>query len=295
MKPLVSVICLCFNHEAFVEEAILSVINQSYDQIEIIVIDDASSDGSVEKIDRLKQEHQNLRILVHTTNVGNCRSFNEGLSQAKGKYIIDFATDDVMLPERIERQVAFFEKCEDPIGVIYSNSDYINESGNRINTHFSTKNKKPEGDVFIDLLERYHIEPSSMMVKKDVHLALGGYDANLSFEDFDFWIRSARLYQYAYQDEVLTKRRRHEGSLSTKFSNSGNNPLTISILKTCDKAIKMIKTEAEKKALVNRVRYELRFAYRTKQMIAVGSFYAMLKQLKKADWFSFWVYKMSSY
>src|SRR5690554_6116465 len=104
MQPLVSVICLCHNHERFLEEAIDSVLDQTYPNIEIIVVDDASTDGSKALLKDICVKN-NLPFIDIAENIGNCAAFNKGFSVAKGKYVIDFAMDDVMMPERIEKQV----------------------------------------------------------------------------------------------------------------------------------------------------------------------------------------------
>src|SRR5690554_150156 len=103
MQPLVSVICLCYNHEPFVEEAMLSVLKQSYSNIGIIVIDDASTDGSKAILKEISDGYK-LPFLNLEKNIGNCAAFNTAWSMTRGKYIIDFATDDVMLPHRVEKQ-----------------------------------------------------------------------------------------------------------------------------------------------------------------------------------------------
>ena len=109
-KPLVSVICLCYNHARFVREAVESVLNQSYKNIQVIIADDASTDNSIEEIHSLKATYAPVELLLFSKNLGNCKAFNEALKLAKGEFVIDFATDDVMMSDRIEKQVAFFER-----------------------------------------------------------------------------------------------------------------------------------------------------------------------------------------
>ncbi len=115
-KPLVSVICLCYNHRRFVREAVESVLNQSYKNIQVIVADDASTDNSVEEIQSLKAPYPSIELLLLPKNLGNCKAFNEALKLAKGEFVIDFATDDVMMPDRIEKQVAFFGRLTPTVG-----------------------------------------------------------------------------------------------------------------------------------------------------------------------------------
>src|SRR6187455_35784 len=101
--PLVSVICLCYNQASFVREAVLSVIHQTYRDIELIIIDDASTDNSVEVISDVLKSHPSIKFIPLKKNVGNCKAFNMGYRLSRGQYLIDLAADDVLLPARIER------------------------------------------------------------------------------------------------------------------------------------------------------------------------------------------------
>lgn len=194
--PLVSVICLCYNHARFVREAVVSVVGQTYKNLQVIVADDNSNDGSVSEIQKLKAEYPFLEILLLTHNVGNCKAFNSAFKLAKGKFIIDFATDDVMMPDRIEKQVLYFEQSDQHVGVVFTDATYIDEAGKFIRNHFPYLLKKklithiPQGDVYRDVLSTYFIPGPTMMVRREVLDFLGGYDEELTYEDFDFWVRS---------------------------------------------------------------------------------------------------------
>lgn len=284
MQPLVSVICLCYNHEPFVEEALLSVLNQTYSNIEIIVVDDASSDGSKSILEVIARQH-NLPFINLQANIGNCAAFNKGWALARGKYIIDFATDDAMLPNRIEKQVSFFESLPDEFGVIYSNARYVNAQGNLLHNHFGTENalmefhSRFEGDVYAAVLKTFFIPPPTMMIKNVVLKALNGYDESLAYEDFDFWVRSSRTYKYGYQDETLTKIRKSSASLSTRLYKIGDQQL-MSTYKVCLKAARLNRNRQEKEALTCRLRYEARHAVLTGNYKEASLFFTLLKQNK---------------
>ena len=163
MSPLVSVICLCYNHEQFVREALESVIRQTYSNVQIIVVDDFSSDESRIIIERFTQQNSNIIYLPLPKNVGNCAAFNRGLELAKGEFVIDFSTDDVLLPDRIEKQVSHFLKLDSSFGVVFTDAEYIDSSGRKLRTHFDHLFKKrliqkiPEGWIFRDVLKTYFI------------------------------------------------------------------------------------------------------------------------------------------
>lgn len=139
--PLVSVICLCYNHEQFVQEALESVFSQTYPHIEIIVVDDASTDTSVAVISEVLAKHQGHSIKTRflSENQGNCKAFNEGFALAQGKYVIDFATDDVLIPDRIGKQVQYFESLPDSFGVVFTEAAYIDSKGQHLYYHFKDR------------------------------------------------------------------------------------------------------------------------------------------------------------
>lgn len=142
MNPLVTVICLCHNHRRFLRQSIESVLNQTYKNLQIILVDDASADGSQEELKEIAKENPNVEMVLLPQNLGNCKAFNVGWRKAKGDFIIDFATDDVMLPMHIEKAVDHFQKLDDNYGVVFSDATFIDENGNFIRNHFEHLKKR---------------------------------------------------------------------------------------------------------------------------------------------------------
>jgi len=131
-SPLVSVVCLCYNHQRFVGEAIGSILGQTYPNIQTIIIDDASTDASITEIQRILEPHPGIEFIPLKENHGNCRAFNLGLAKSKGAYIIDLSADDVMYLERVTEQVRFFEQLDQSYGVIFSDAEYIGPNGHKL-------------------------------------------------------------------------------------------------------------------------------------------------------------------
>ncbi|MDX5482914.1 MAG: glycosyltransferase [Hymenobacteraceae bacterium] len=266
--PLVSVICLCYNHARFIAEALDSVLAQTYPNLEIIIVDDCSTDHSVEIIEQYLRKYPQLTFISTGSNQGNTRAFNMGWQASRGQYIIDFATDDVLMPNRVEKQVQAFVHLDESYGVVYSDAEYIDDDSNHIGFHCKRNNDgevvsfAPSGDIFKDLLGRYFICPPTMMMKRIVLNELGGYDESLAYEDFDFWVRSSRNYKYFFLADVTTKRRVHAHSLSQQWYKPGSL-LVASTVKVCEKAARLIRTPEEKQALTKRLRYEARHSYLT--------------------------------
>jgi glycosyltransferase involved in cell wall biosynthesis len=253
-NPLVTVIALCYNHERFVLEALQSVVNQTYSNIELIIVDDFSIDNSVKNIFKFLGNNSSTKTFLNKTNLGNCRSFNQAFKIAQGKYIIDFSTDDVMLPERVAEQVAKFEDCSDKTGVIYSEGIYIDENSEVLKGGKTLGDSiNPEGDVYKNFLKGTFLMPCTMMVRKTVLDQLYGYDEALAYEDLDFWIRSSRTWEYAYVPKILSYQRIVKGSHSANFYKK-HNLLIPSLVKVCKKALALNKTEEENRALLIRMR-----------------------------------------
>ncbi len=265
-QPLISIICLCYNHEDYVIEALDSVLMQDYSNIQLIVIDDYSQDNSVNRIKTYLESKPKVIFIPNKRNIGNCRSFNKAFTFAQGKYVIDLAADDVLVKGMLKKQVAFFEQQKDNVGVLFANAQYITEQGESIKLHHKINEKSksisppPQGEIYLDLVKSYFICPPTMMMKTDVLEALGGYDPMLAYEDFDFWIRSSRDYHYAYIDEAVVKKRVVKGSLSSK---AHQRKMQKSTFEVCKKIYKLNKTKREHQALLWRLLYEAKPALKT--------------------------------
>jgi glycosyltransferase involved in cell wall biosynthesis len=278
-RPLVSVVCLCYNQQDFVIEAIQSVIHQTYSPIEIIVVDDASSDNSARIINEFCSVHPSIRFLDLKINVGNCKAFNQALMLANGKFVIDLAADDILLPERVEEGVNLLLRQGDAYGVHFSDAEYIDANGKHLGLHSDSVSDEnvPQGDVYEELISRYFVCAPTVMCRKLVMDALGGYDESLAFEDFDFWIRSSRLYKYCYSNAILVKKRiltRSKSQLQYKW----RSPQMRSIFIVCTKIFNMNKSLPEMQALKKRIYYEMRKAAVTGNIRLVFDYFTLLKK-----------------
>lgn len=277
-SPLVSVIALCYNHEKFLDESLQSVVNQTYSLIELIIVDDFSQDNSREKILNFCLTNSVSQLIFNEKNLGNCRAFNQGLKKAKGKYIIDLSTDDVLKPNRIEEQVEKFEESE-KIGVVTSDAEYIDENSNWLGSFYQKNELIKAGKMYESLLKSSLILPSSMMIRKSILDNLGGYDETLTYEDFDFWVRSARICEYVHVPKMLVQQRIIQGSHSTSFTVK-KNKLIPSTVEVCRKALLLNETESENQALIQRLKVVLRKCVYTENFEAGEAVILMLNQLQ---------------
>ena len=284
-KPWVSVICTCYNQAAYVLASLRSVVAQTYPNVELIVIDNASTDQSANQIAAFCTQFPATRFIQNTTNRGLCRAFNQGLSVAVGSFIIDLAADDILLPNRITRQVEQFMSLPAYYGVVFSNAAYIDAEGEFLRHHHPvrpdgrTTERVPTGDIFREVLMRYFINTPTMMMRRDMLTALGGYDETLVYEDFDLWVRSARHYRYAYMDEVLTKKRLLPNSLGQQVVKA-DNALLDSTWRVCQKAFVLCQSPDEYKALADRIRLFIRKCFYAEQYQLAEQFGQLLMQIE---------------
>ena len=224
-NPLVTIICLCYNHESYVVESLNSVINQSYPSIELIIVDDCSTDSSKTIITTWLEKNPEIQFIANETNLGNTKSFNKALKLAKGEYIIDLAADDILLPNCVALQIdAFKNSFYKNLGVVYGNVELISENGTFDSYYFPVNEQKKvienriTGDIYQSVLSGGNsICSVSAMIKKTVFDHLQGYDETLAYEDLDFWIRASRLYEFDFIDEPLIQKRIVTNSLGSDF------------------------------------------------------------------------------
>ena len=294
MNPLVTVICISYNHENFLKESLDSVLNQTYQFLEVIIVDDASKDGSINIIESYAKENKSVVTIFNKINKGVCASFNKALTLAKGKYIIDLATDDVMELDKVEKQVNFFEQLDDSYGVVYTNALHIDENSNPLGLHFNPGDKIPQGDIYKEVIQKFFLPSASLMVRKKVLEDLGGYDESLNYEDFDFWVRSSRDYKYAYLNEPLIRHRKLKGSLSTKFSSPKEKVMLETTYKVCQKALWLNKTKEENLALCQRLQYEMKQAFLMENFSLTKKYYKIMKDAGGKNIFSSFINLLSN-
>ena len=283
--PLVSIICLCYNQKSFVREAIESVLAQSYRNIELIIVDDASTDGSQTEI-LSAIAHKNIRFIDLPKNLGNCAAFNIGFNASSGDFIIDLAADDVLLPIRVEHGINDLLMSPENTGVHFSDAFIINESGQTMSTHYDRnvdgliKRPIPSGAIYKDVISRYFICPPTMMMKRTVFTHLNGYDVTLKYEDFDFWIRSARYFEYVFNKAPLVKKR------VVKNSDSENqfalwSQHAHSTYRICEKIFGLNQTKLEDRALIKRCYYEIKMCAKMMHFGLIPKYLKLISKSRK--------------
>lgn len=206
--PLVSVIIPCYNHQNYVEKSLKSVLNQTYKNIEIIVIDDGSKDNSVNILKELQKV--NHFILECQENMGVCKTLNKAISMSKGKYIAILASDDYWDLSKIEKQVKVLETSENSEFCFTQALEFDSNTNKKINIF----PKKPlSGNVLNNVFIRQHVPAGSMIFSRKLFDKLNGFDETLKEEDWDFVIRSAANTKFIGIKEPLFFYRSHETNI----------------------------------------------------------------------------------
>ncbi len=279
--PVVSVICICFNHEAFVEQTINSVLNQTYKNIELIIIDNASSDNSHNIITRITNKISSIKYIQLTKPVSSTKAFNYGFKQCKGMYLIDLSADDVLLEECIEKQVNFFKKQTDNTGLIFGNAYHIDEYGIRTKPYFEVDLRNKVKDLllhkttYIKLLSGGMVMCSvtSMFTRKHFEL-LKGYNEDLFFEDLDYWLRLSKLYEIKFLDDFLVEKRFLKNSLGNQFHKNDefSKKINKSLRQIYKESIIRNTSKNEHKALLKRIHYSMEQSFINKQWLELFQF-----------------------
>jgi len=210
MAPSVSVVTRVYNAERYLREAVDCVLAQSYADFELIAIDDGSTDTSPE----ILRSYTDPRLrIVRQCNGGKNSAAIRGLTEARGRYVAILDSDDRSTPERLALQVAFLDRNPDVL-MVGSAVNVIDEDGRIVATrHY------PESDGELRKAAPIYnpFAHSSIMFRRDVALAIGGYSANLILEDFDLNMRLMQRGRVANLPQILTEYRIRTAGVDAKL------------------------------------------------------------------------------
>ena len=215
----VSVVIPTFNREGFIEQCVVSALQQSKKPDEVIVVDDGSSDKTWDVLRTLgfsdsKEERNSLRYIFQR-NKGVSAARNQGIKAAKFRYIAFLDSDDLWLEKKLEKQISSLESQSMRYRLSHTNEIWV-RNGVRVNAHL--KHEKNGGDIFIQCLKLCCISPSSSLVDRSVFDDFGFFDENLpACEDYDFWLRFCAFEDVHFVNEhLLIKNGGHDQQLSKK-------------------------------------------------------------------------------
>lgn len=197
--PIVSVIIPTYNRSHLVTRAIRSVLHQTYQNLEVIVVDDASTDNTSDVVGTLGDER--IKYIRHSGNKGASAARNTGIEAAGGELIGFLDSDDEWLPEKLQRQVDKFDSTSANVGLVYGGYIIIDDE-----TKQRIKQEKPKlrGCVFQELLKEDFVGSPTPLVKRECFQKVGVFDEDLRFgEDWDMWFRISQHYEFDFVSEMV--------------------------------------------------------------------------------------------
>lgn len=212
---MVSVIIPTYNCDKYISEALDSVLQQTYSDYEIIVIDDGSTDTTKEIINT---KYQQAVRYYYVKNSGVSAARNFGISMAQGELIAFLDADDIWMPEKLEKQTALFNESTN-LGMTFTENYFFNEQG--ITTYKANKRERlMHGDIVRNIFLKSYVVTSTVMVRKNVFDTVGPFEEGLTVaEDDNMWMRIGMRYGVELLDEPILMYRITEGSLSRTSQN----------------------------------------------------------------------------
>ena len=207
---LVSVVITVYNRSAYLPTAVKSVLNQTYKNFELIIVDDCSDDETYFSImPFLKDSRLTYYFLKKNHGVSYARNF--GIKKSKGELIAFLDSDDYWLPQKLEKQIKFL--IERKLSICQTEEIWIRR-GKFVNP--KKKHKKIDGDIFEKSLELCIVSPSAVLIKKEVFDKIGYFDEHMpACEDYDLWLRISLHYKVGLLSEkLIVKRNGHDDQLS---------------------------------------------------------------------------------
>lgn len=242
MSKLVSVLIPAYNHEKYVQEAIKSIINQTYQNIELIVVDDGSKDSTWQKIQEMKNECEKRFVRVHfetKENEGTCKTFNRLLDLSKGEFVYFIASDDVAKPEAIETEVKFLSKHKD-YALVVGDNEIIDGDGKRaywnkernliydkkqadfLTFGNSLKAGRPDVDFNSEDFGSYgsltmgNYIPNGYLIRKSIFRKTGYFTPEAPLEDYWLMLQISKYSKMKYIDKILFSYRWHSDNTASQ-------------------------------------------------------------------------------
>lgn len=217
-QPLVSVLMPCFNVEKYVEESLNSILNQTYKNLEIIAINDCSSDETGTILKQMAKKDSRIKVIDNEENLKLIKTLNKGITLCSGEYIARMDADDIALPTRIEKEVIFLEEHKDHDIVSTLFYAFPSENPDKKSLHHNPIHHE---ELCAYMLFKSGICHPAVMIRKRVFTELGlHFGAEyLHVEDYALWSQAIYLTKLANVDEGLLLYRVHKQQISTMHEN----------------------------------------------------------------------------
>lgn len=216
---LVTIGIASYNNAHFIEQMLESVRKQTYSSIELVIVDDCSTDNSVEVITNwLARNSYSATFIQHERNQGIVRTFSDCRAHSHGEYVSWVGSDDVLHPSMVAETVEEFERQGKECGAVYADCQVINSSGQEVSPSFlqffdpGFANNPPKGNLIVPLLKGFYLPALTTTIRHSALCKVGEYDLSLYSEDLDMWLRLSRHFRFAYLPANLGSYRVHDTS-----------------------------------------------------------------------------------
>lgn len=214
--PMVSVIIPTFNYAEFISDSIDSVLTQTFKDLEIIVVDDGSTDNTKD----ILQKYSNKIKYYYQDNKGPASARNMGIKKATGSYVCFLDSDDIFIPNKLQIQIDTFNSIsKQNTALLYSNFTSVNKKLNLNIQHYQCPKFKCHGHALDYLKSHNFINTSTVMIRKDYLYDVGLFDEQLKYlEDYALWLKLGLKYEFFHISNFLVKTRSHNKNYSRQVN-----------------------------------------------------------------------------
>lgn len=212
-QPLISVCINCYNAENTIDATLRSVLAQTYTNLQVIVVDDCSTDGTWDYLQTITDPRVECHRLAQNGHISNAN--NEALRRARGEFVAHLDSDDTWYPDKLARQLAFLQEHEE-YGACFTLAEMVDENGAPVEDHrFRAENRKQAPMLYHLLTVGNYICHSSMLARREIIEQVGEHDVTLLyFHDYDYWIRMTMVCEFYILPDKLLDYRLSTGSNS---------------------------------------------------------------------------------
>ena len=261
----VTIICIAFNHEKWVEKALISVLLQDFEDRELIVVDNGSKDRTPDIIKEwVKNNTDKLSVtaIYKSKSEPYCQLFNEVLSRVESEFVVDLSGDDFLYENHLSLSIAKLQQTP-TAAFVFSDAMILDENGEQ-STFYKREDYKELAEetqanrMYEILIRRSYISAPTVVFNTDLLKQIGGYDASLAYEDFDVQLRLSRDFSIVFSEHIGVLKRKHGDSLSASQYQRYQSKMLPSTLRVCEKIKEMNKSSIENDALAERILFELK-------------------------------------
>ncbi|WP_192085848.1 glycosyltransferase [Algoriphagus sp. Y33] len=282
----VTVVCIAFNHEKWIEKALVSVLLQDYRHKELIIVDNGSKDQTSFIIKEWVGNNDDklpVKAIYKSVSDPYCQLFNEILNQVDSQFVVDLSGDDFLYANHLLLSIEKLHQIPDA-AFVFSDAVILDEYGQESIFYKPADYKDLEEKISTDklyetLIRRSCISAPTMVFETAILKQVGGYDATLSYEDFDIQLRLARSYRVAFSTHIGVLKRKHGDSLSANQYRRYRSQMLPSTLRICEKIKEMNKSAEENDALSERIIYELKHALWSANFQVAKGFVKLAKEI----------------